>query len=114
MKVQYLEIVTKDVDAACHLYSQAHGTTFGEAVENLGKARTADLADGARIGIRAPMRDTEAPVVRPYFLVKDIDTSVSAAAKAGAKIAMEPTDTNGYGKFAILIHGGIESGLWEL
>src|SRR5688572_3381986 len=54
MKIQYLEIVTPDVDAACELYSQMHGVTFGDADKNLGGARTAKLADGGTLGIRAP------------------------------------------------------------
>jgi predicted enzyme related to lactoylglutathione lyase len=114
MKIQYLEIVTTDVAAACALYSQMHGITFGDAVEQLGGARTANLANGGMLGIRAPLRDTEKPVVRPYVLVKDINASVAAAAKAGAEIAMPPTEIAGEGQFAIVIHGGIESGLWQL
>ena len=114
MKIQYVEIVTRDVDGACELYSQMHGVTFGEADENLGGARTAKLANGGMLGIRAPLRDTEKPVVRPYVLVEDINASVAAAAKSGAEIAMEPTEIAGHGQFAIVIHGGIESGLWQL
>jgi uncharacterized protein len=114
MKIQYLEIVTPDVAAACALYSQMHGVTFGDAVQKLGGARTANLANGGMLGIRAPLRDTEKPVVRPYLLVKDIKASVAAAAKAGAQIAMAPTEIAGQGQFAIVIHGGIESGLWQL
>jgi predicted enzyme related to lactoylglutathione lyase len=114
MKIQYLEIVTRDVDAACALYSQMHGVTFGEADQKLGGARTAKLAGGGMLGIRAPLRPTEKPVVRPYVLVNDIKASVAAAAKTGAKIAMEPTKIADYGQFAIVIHGGIESGLWQL
>jgi predicted enzyme related to lactoylglutathione lyase len=114
MKIQYLEIVTTDVDAACKLYSQMHGVTFGGADKNLGGARTAKLADDGMLGIRAPLRDTEKPVVRPYVLVKDIKASVAAAAKSGAEIAMTPTKIAGHGQFAIVIHGGIETGLWQL
>ena len=114
MNIQYLEIVTKDVAGACALYSQTHGVTFGEAVPELGGARTAKLAGGGMLGIRSPLRDTENPVVRPYLLVKDIKAAVSAAAKAGAQVAMDPTEIPGRGQFAIVIHGGIESGLWQL
>ena len=114
MKIQYLEIVTVDVDAACALYSRMHGVTFGEADQNLGGARTANLADGGLLGIRAPLRDTEDPVVRPYMLVENIDASVAAADNSGAEIAMQPTEIAGYGQFAIVIQGGIESGLWQL
>lgn len=114
MTIQYLEIVTKDVGAACRLYSQMHGVTFGDADRKLGGARTAKLASGGMLGIRAPLRPTEKPVVRPYVLAKDIKASVAAAVKSGAEIAMEPTEIEGYGQFAIVIHGGIESGLWQL
>jgi predicted enzyme related to lactoylglutathione lyase len=114
IKIQYLEIVTTDVDAACALYSQMHGITFGHADQRLGAARTANLANGGWLGIRAPLRDTETPVVRPYVLVDDIKASVAAAAESGAIIAMTPTEIAGRGQFAIVIQGGIESGLWQL
>jgi uncharacterized protein len=114
MKIQYLEIVTTDVDAACALYSQMHGVKFADADQSLGGARTAKLSDGGMLGIRAPLRRTEKPVVRPYVLVEDIKASIAAAAKSGAEIAMPPTEIAGHGQFAIAIHGGIESGLWQL
>jgi predicted enzyme related to lactoylglutathione lyase len=114
MRIHYLEFVTPDVDAACALYSQMHGVTFGKADQRLGGARTANLAGGGMLGIRAPLRPTEKPVVRPYVLVKDIKASVAAAAKSGAQIAMEPTEIPGRGQFAIVIQGGIESGLWQV
>jgi uncharacterized protein len=114
MKVHYLEIVTTDVEAVCELYSRTGGITFGETNQNLGGARTAKLADGCLLGIRPPLRDTEKPIVRPYMLVNDIKAAVAAAATSGARIAMEPTEIQGYGQFAIVILGGIESGLWQL
>ena len=114
MRIHYLEIVTKDVDASCELYSQMLGMTFGKADPDLGGARTAALAGGGMLGIRAPLRDTEMPVVRPYMLVKDIQASVAAAARSQAEIAMAPTEIMGYGRFAIVIQGGIEFGLWQL
>lgn len=113
MKIQYLEIVTTDVDAACALYSKMHGVSFGGADQNLGGARTAKLAGGGMLGIRAPLRHTENPVVRPYILVEDIEASVAAAAESGAEVAMPSTEIAGYGRFAIVIQGGIESGLWQ-
>ena len=114
MKIYYLEIVTPDVDASCALYSQMYGVVFGKVDPSLGGARTANLDGGGMLGIRAPLRDTEKPVVRPYVLVKDIQASVAAASEAGAEIAMSPTEIAGYGRFAIVIKGGIESGLWQL
>lgn len=114
MRIHYLEIVTTDVDAACALYSQMHGVTFGDADQNLGGARTTNLAGGGMVGVRAPLRTTEKPVVRPYVLVEDIKAGVAAAAESGAEIAMAPTEIAGYGQFAIVIQGGIESGLWQL
>ena len=113
VKIHFLEIVTPDVDGACSLYSMMYGVTFGDPDPNLGGARTAALDGGGMLGVRAPLRDTETPVVRPYVLVDDISAAVSAAAEAGAEIAMTPTEIAGYGQFAIVIRGGIESGLWQ-
>ena len=114
MQIQYLEIVTPDVDALCEAYAKSHDVEFGESDQNLGGARTARLANGGVLGIRAPMRDTENPVVRPYMLVEDIHAAVDAATKAGAQIAMPPMEIPGHGTFAIVIQGGIDSGFWQL
>lgn len=114
MKIHYLEIVTADVDAACALYSDMYGVSFGEADPSLGGARTAKLDDGGLLGVRGPLRDTEKPTVRPYMLVDDIKASVAAAKSNDAEIAMEPMEIPGYGQFAIVIQGGIDLGLWQL
>jgi predicted enzyme related to lactoylglutathione lyase len=90
------------------------GITFSEADRRLGGARTAKLAGGGMLGVRATLRPTEKPVVRPYMLVKDIKASVAAAATSGAEIAMGPTEIPGLGQFAIVIQGGIESRPWQL
>jgi predicted enzyme related to lactoylglutathione lyase len=113
VKIFYLEIVTPDIDAACNLYSKMYSVTFGDPNPSLGGARTADLDGGGMLGVRSPLRETEAPVVRPYVLVDDIKKAVAAAAEAGAEIAMEPMAIGDLGQFAIVIHGGIESGLWQ-
>ncbi len=114
MKVQYLEIVTPDVNETCRALAEAHSVKFSDPVAELGNARTADLKDGGRIGVRAPMRDTEKPIVRPYVLVDNIEAAVKAAEKAGGQIAMPPMNLPGQGTFAIYILGGIEHGLWQL
>lgn len=114
MKIQYLEIVTPEVDVACETYSLLHGVTFGESDQNLGGARTAKLANGGMLGIRAPLRDTEKPVVRHYILVEDIQATVDAAVKSGAEVAVPPMALPGHGTCAIVIQGGIETGFWQL
>ena len=114
MQIQYLEIVTPDVDAVCQTYSISYGVTFSDADPNLGGARTAKLAGGGVVGVRRPLRDTENPVVRPYVLVDNIQTSVDAAAEAGAQVALPPMEIPRHGTCAIVIQGGIESGLWQL
>ncbi len=113
VQIQYLEIVTPDVEALCKQYSENHGVTFSEPVAEFGNARTATLSGGGKIGIRGPLRDNEAPIVRPYMLVEDIDKAVKAAAEAGAEVAMPPMTIPGQGKFAIVIQGGIQRGLWQ-
>lgn len=114
MKIHYLEIVTLDVDGVCETYEATHGIKFGAPDESLGGARTCTLADVSMVGVRGPLRETEAPVVRPYWQVDDIDQAVSRVEAQGAKIAMAPTEIPGKGRFAIYILGGNDHGLWEL
>lgn len=110
--VAYLEIVTPDRDATCELLEEVHGVTFGEPVAAFGGARTAPLRGGGTLGVREPMRETEAPVVRPYLEVVDIEAAVKAAAANGGQIAMPPTPITAEEEFAIYLHGGIQHGLW--
>jgi predicted enzyme related to lactoylglutathione lyase len=114
MQIHYLEIVTPDVDAVCATYEQVHGVSFGEPVAGLGNARTAAMANGGLIGVRAPMRETEEPVVRPYFLVDGVEAGTHAAAAAGGEIAHPPLELPGHGTFAIYLQGGIHHGLWQV
>lgn len=114
MQLQYLEIVTPEVDATCATYAQLHGVTFGDPEPGLGNARTAALAGGGVIGVRAPMAESEEPVIRPYLLVDDIEAAAKAAEAAGGMIAHPPLELPGHGKFAIYIQGGIHHGLWQV
>ncbi|MCW5880449.1 MAG: hydroxylase [Anaerolineae bacterium] len=114
MKVYYLEIVASDVAAVCAAYEAAHGIAFGPPDPMLGDARTATCPDGTIVGVRGPLRDTEEPIVRPYWLVDDIEAAVAAVAAQGAEIAHPPFELPGKGKFAIYIQGGVNHGLWQL
>ena len=114
MKIQYLEIVTKDVGAVCAAYATAHKVRFGEPVAGLGNARTATLVGGGFVGVRAPLRATEEPVVRPYWLVDDIAAAVAAVGRAGGEVAVPPMEIPGHGTFAIFLQGGNDHGLWQL
>jgi predicted enzyme related to lactoylglutathione lyase len=114
MKVQYLEIVTRDVDAVCAAYSSALNVQFGEPDARLGGARTASLVGGGLVGVRAPLRETEDPVVRPYWLVTDIEAALATAVQAGGKVAHPPMEIPGHGTFAIYLQGDNDHGLWQL
>lgn len=114
MQIHYLEIVTKEVDAVCAAYAVANGVQFGEPDAGLGNARTAALPGGGLVGVRAPLHESEEPVVRPYWLVDDIEAAVAAAVEAGGEIAHPPMEIPGHGTFAIYILGGIHHGLWQL
>jgi predicted enzyme related to lactoylglutathione lyase len=113
MQIHYLEIVTKEVDAVCAAYAATNGVKFGEPDAGLGNARTAALPDGGLVGVRAPMHDAEEPVVRPYWLVDDIEAAVATAVKSGGEVAHPPLEIPGRGTFAIYIQGGIQHGLWK-
>ena len=113
MQIHYLEIVTEQVDAVCAAYAASNGVQFGEPDGGLGNARTAALAGGGLVGVRAPMHEAEEPVVRPYWLVDDIEAAAAAAVEAGGEVAHPPMEIPGHGTFAIYIQGGIHHGLWQ-
>lgn len=114
MKLHYLEIVTPDVEPTCDALARAHAVSFGPPVAALGNARTAKLSDGSRVGVRAPMRGAETPVVRPYMLVMDLASAVNAVRAAGAAIALERMEIPGEGTIAIYFVGGNQHGLWQV
>lgn len=114
LRTHYLEIVTPEVDATCDSIAESHGVTFGPMQAELGNARTAPLAGGGLIGVRAPMHQAENSVVRPYLLVEDIESAVANAVAAGAEVMLPATPIEGRGTFAIYMLGGIEHGLWQL
>ena len=114
MKIQYLEIVTKEVDAVCATYAATNKVQFSEPDAGLGGARTAPLVGGGLVGVRAPLRETEEPVVRPYWLVDDIKVAFAAAIQAGGRVAVPPMEIPGHGTFAIYLQGGNDHGLWQV
>jgi predicted enzyme related to lactoylglutathione lyase len=113
MQIYYLEIVTPDVDAVCAAYEAATRVRFAAPEAGLGNARTAELPDGSLVGVRAPLRDDETPVVRPYWLVDDIEAAVAEVERAGGYIALPPMPIPDRGTCAIYLQGGIEHGLWQ-
>lgn len=113
MQVFYLEVVTKDVDGVVAAYEAASGVKFSEPVAGLGGARTASMPNGGMVGVRPQLRETEDPVVRPYWLVDDIKAALERAAKAGGEVAHPPLEIPGIGTFAIYLQGGNDHGLWE-
>jgi uncharacterized protein len=114
MGLYYLEIVATDPEATCDLYSQMYSVVFGGPDPNLGGARTARLASGSLMGVRARLNATERPVTRSYFIVDDIESAVAAAESAGAEITVPPMPVPGHGTCAIIYHAGVESGLWQV
>ena len=60
------------------------------------------------------MHGSGVPVVRPYWLVTDIEAAVAAAVHGGGEVAHPPLEIPGHGTFAMYIHGGVHHGLWQL
>jgi predicted enzyme related to lactoylglutathione lyase len=113
MAMHYLEIVSDDADAVTTLYQRMHGLSFSAPDADLGQARVATQADGTLVGIRKPLAPHEQPIMRTYLAVEDIQQSVTTAEEFGATIAYPPTRQGSQGAFAIVIHGGVEHGLWQ-
>ena len=113
LQIYYLEIVTPNVADTIAALAAQHEVTFSDAIPELGFAQVAEFRSGGSIGIRAPLRPDEEPIVRPYMLVEDIADASEVARIAGAEFAMTTTEIPGHGRFAIYFLGGIQHGLWE-
>lgn len=111
--IHYMEIVSNDVDALCGLYERVHGLSFGPPDADLGQARVATARDGTLVGIRKPLAAHEAPIIRTYVAVDDIQRAVKEAENQGALVAYPPTRQGQRGSFAIVIQGGVQHGLWQ-
>lgn len=94
----------------CAAYASALNVRFGnQTLDSVGRALLHWQAAG-----RAPLRTTEDPVVRHYWLVADIDAALAAAVQAGGKTAQPPMEIPGHGTFAIYLQSGNDHGLWQL
>lgn len=113
MNIHYLEVVTDDVDGICAMYEEMYGVAFGQKEAELGQARAAKLPSGNVVGVRAPLADHETPIMRTYVAVDDIAAAVKKAKDRGAEVAYPPTKQGAWGTFAIVIHGGVQHGLWQ-
>jgi predicted enzyme related to lactoylglutathione lyase len=89
--VEYLEIVTNDVDAVTALYQRIHVLSFGPSGPDLAHARVATRVDGTLVGIRKSLAAHEQPIIRTYLTVEDIQQAVNKADDSGATIAYRPT-----------------------
>ena len=112
--IHYIEIVTPDIDNLCTIYTKSLGIQFSSMVPELGNAKVSELPGGITIGIRAPMHETETPVVRTYLLVNNLENSVKEAAQSGANILLDRMEIPGRGIIAIYEIGGIQQGLWQI
>jgi predicted enzyme related to lactoylglutathione lyase len=113
MAVQYVEIVSNDVDTLMALYQHMHGLSFGPPDPDLGQARVATRTDGTLVGIRKPLAAHEQPIMRTYLAVENIEHAVKRAEDSGAMIAYPPTRQGQRCTFAIVIQGDVQHGLWQ-
>ncbi len=111
--MQYLEIVAMDVEAVVALHERLFGLAFGTPEADLGQARVARQPDGSLIGVRAPLADSETPIVRAYLAVENIEAAVAAAQQAGGTLAYGPERQGAWGRFAICFLGGAQHGFWQ-
>jgi predicted enzyme related to lactoylglutathione lyase len=109
----YVEIVTNEVEQVRTAHERCHGWRF-TATPALGNAFVAELPDGSRYAVRAPMHAAERPLTRAYVRVEDIDRAAEAARLSGGFLALPPMEIPGHGRIAIYMLGGVEHGLWQL
>ena len=113
MKPYYLEVVTEELTENCESFSESLHVQFDGPIAELGNAFIAELDGGGFVGIRKPMSEAELPVVRPYWLVDDIEVAVAKMIEKGAELMHPPLLIEGYGTFAIVQLGGNQQGFWQ-
>jgi uncharacterized protein len=96
------------------LMPQHSMSSISEPDARLGGARIAPVDGGGLVVIRAPLRDGEDSVVRPYWLATNINAALAAVVQAGGEIALPPMEIPGYGTCAIYLQGGNDHGLWQV
>ncbi len=109
--MHYIEHVSVDPAAAIQTL-EATGWRFGEPKEELGGARIAERR-GLIVAVRGELTPGEAPVMRAYTRVADLDAAYNAALAAGATDMLSSMEIPGRGRIAIYGIGGLEMGLWQ-
>lgn len=113
MLIHYLEIVCRDVAAQCAVLERIRRLSFGPPVADLGHARVAEVPGGGLVGVRAPLADHEAPVIRTYLAVEDIATALREVQAVGGVVAYGPAEQGNTGTWAICILGDVQLGFWQ-
>ena len=114
MKIHYLEIVCPNPKETAESLGIVHGAEFAGPVGHFGNAYIMTRQDGSRIGVRAPMHESETPVTRPYILCSNVKAAVEALEARGVIIMHPPLEIPGEGTFAIYMENDIQYGLWEV
>jgi predicted enzyme related to lactoylglutathione lyase len=114
MQIQYLEIVTPDVEGTIAIFAASNSANFSDPAAELGNAKIAQMPGEGQISIRTPMHDAEEPVTRTYFLTEDIEAATEQAVAAGAELAHPVMETPGQGKFSIFFNGSNQFGCWQI
>ncbi len=101
--ISWLELATSDYEAAIEFYGKLFGWQAMDRMD-MGPAGVYLIfgADGAQIGGMYKMHTEHSPVPYwlPYAEVASADTAASAAAAAGGRLLVGPTDVPGGGRIA--------------
>jgi predicted enzyme related to lactoylglutathione lyase len=114
--VAFFEIISDDHERAQRFYAELFGwTADGDpAMGGYGLVDTGNGENGIGGGI-GPSSDDDAPGVRIYMRVDDLDGYLDRAEKLGATRVVPPMDLpSGYGRIAVFADpDGNKVGLWS-
>ncbi|HXC84483.1 MAG TPA: VOC family protein [Trebonia sp.] len=114
--VAFFEIISPDAERALKFYTEMFGWA-AQADPNMGGYALVDTNAGEGAiggGIGGTEAPGEAPTVKIYMRVDDLDAALDRAERLGGKRLVPPTDLpEGYGRFAIFTDpDGNQVGLW--
>jgi predicted enzyme related to lactoylglutathione lyase len=112
----WIELTSKDADAAKSFYSELFGWSYEEMpMQNGGIYSMFQPTDGGPGGGIMALPMPECPTAwMPYVGVDDLDAAVARVRDLGGVVHVEPTSVPGHGFFAMIADpSGATIGLWK-
>lgn len=109
----WVDLGAPDVERSALFYGELFGWTADPGPEEAGGYRMC-LLDGRPVAGLGPAQSPGTPFWSTYFSVADADETRDRVVKAGGTVLVEPTETMGFGRFAVFLDPvGAQVSVWQ-